>query len=110
MPRWKAGNDVSILKYAYTDDAYIFVGALLSLLFPDSLVWFSTREDFGLSIRSAQGGGCIFTLDCSTSVGGYTRDDEVSQFPVYTMDIKKGIPWLKESGFDPKIHLPWNYN
>jgi 2-iminoacetate synthase len=105
MPRWK-GNGGGIRPVVYNDDDYALVGALYSLATPDSLVWFSTREDFDLSARAAEGGGCLFTLDCSTRVG-YTRTDGSAQFPVHSMDIEQGLPWLKGLGFVPQIHLPW---
>ncbi len=106
MPRWKGGGDGSVTATEYTDEQYRFVGALYSLFMPDSLVWFSTREDFGLSAKCVTGGACIFTLDCSTEVG-YKNRHGGGQFPVHSMDIERGIPWLEELGFNPQIHLPW---
>lgn len=105
MPRWK-GNGGDITPVEYSDDDYIFVGALYSLAIPDSLVWFSTREDFGLSAEAAKGGGCLFTLDCSTKVG-YSNQEGSAQFPVHSMEIEQGIPWLEGLGFDTHIYLPW---
>jgi 2-iminoacetate synthase len=109
MPRWKngAGIPIHVAPAFYGDKEYELVGALYSLAIPDALVWFSTREHFELSARCARGGGCIFTLDCSTEVGGYTRKEGFAQFPVYSKTFADGVEWLKSLGFQPEIHLPW---
>ncbi|MEW6610606.1 MAG: radical SAM protein [Patescibacteria group bacterium] len=109
MPRWKFGQGLC-MKTApqfYGDQEYELVGALYSLSIPGSLVWFSTREHFDLSARCARGGGCVFTLDCSTEVGGYSRQNGFAQFPVYSCSYQEGVGWLKKIGFTPQIHLPW---
>lgn len=104
MPRLK-GSPISSADYS--DEAYRFVGAVYSLVMPDSLPWFSTREVFELSAEAAKGGGCIFTLDCSTEVGGYTRKDGFAQFPVYSKSFSDGMNWLRELRFNPKTALSW---
>lgn len=109
MPRWKSGSGIP-MRSAFTpygDEAYGFVGALYSLAMPEALPWFSTREDFELSALSAKGGGCMFTLDCSTEVGGYTRKGGAPQFPVHSRSLEQGVSWLRQRGFDPHVHLPW---
>jgi len=108
MPRWKAGGDVP-LAFApapYGDTEYEFVGMLYSLAMPEALPWFSTREDFDLSAHAARGGGCMFTLDCSTAVN-YDDKDGASQFPVNSYPFKCGMKQLKQLGFNPQVHLPW---
>lgn len=107
MPRWKKGQGVNIKPYVYDDRMYEFVGALYSLAIPESLPWFSTREDFKLSARVAGGGGCMFTLDCSTEVGGYSHGSGTPQFPVYSRPYQAGVRWLNEMGFKTKIYLPF---
>ena len=108
MPRWKGGEGTVVEAKPYSDREYRFVGALYSLFLPGALVWFSTREAYGFSVECAAGGGCLFTLDCSTEVGGYTRKGTTApQFPVHTMDIEQGLPWLVEHGFQPELSLPW---
>ncbi len=109
MPRWKYGTGALIqtVPSFYGDAEYEFVGALYSLAVAEALVWFSTREHFDLSVRCARGGGCLFTLDCSTAVGGYTSTNGFSQFPVYSGSFAEGVEWLQELGFDPQTHLPW---
>lgn len=109
MPRWKGGAGIPMrtAPVFYGDKEYEFVGALYSLAIPESLVWFSTREHFNLSARCAKGGGCIFTLDCSTQVGGYTKKGGVAQFPVYSQSLNDGAQWLRNLGFNPQTVLPW---
>jgi len=110
MPRWKpgAGSPLKAAKTLYGDEAYKFIGALYSLALPqDSLVWFSTREEFNVSADCARGGGCLFTLDCSTEVGGYTKGGGFEQFPVYSYALKEGKKKLIRLGFNPQINLPW---
>jgi hypothetical protein len=91
--------------YAYDEEMYRFVGALYSWMIPGSLPWFSTREDFELSAKAAEGGGCLFTLTCSTVVGGYTRSG-AAQFPVFSRGYNEGVVWLREKGFHPENTLP----
>ncbi len=108
MPRWKGqagSSSFTAAPYAYDEEMYAFVGALYSWMFPSSMPWFSTREDFELSAQAAKGGGCLFTLTCSTVVGGYTRQG-AAQFPVFSRGYKEGVTWLKEKGFSVETTLP----
>lgn len=109
MPRWKdgAGIPMHTAPAFYGDKEYEFVGALYSLAIPEALPWFSTREHLDLSARCAKGGGCMFTLDCSTEVGGYTKQGGFAQFPVYSRSFAQGVEWLRNLGYNPQIHLPW---
>lgn len=109
MPRWKPSpaTQSQVAPAYYGDAEYEFVGMLYSLAAPSALPWFSTREHFDLSARGAAGGGCLFTLDCSTAVGGYTSTGGAPQFPVYSRSFKEGKEWLQKLGFDPQVHLPW---
>jgi len=107
-PRWVYSKGQTLKKRLseYTDEQWKFVASLIKLIFPDSLPWFSTRENFELSKEVIKGGGALFTLDCSTSVGGYTSKENFSQFPVYSKGLEKGISWLKSLGYNPKLKLP----
>ncbi|MCL5410662.1 MAG: hypothetical protein M1324_02270 [Patescibacteria group bacterium] len=107
MPRWKEAPGIDFVPTQYTDEDYLLVGALYSLSIPESLPWFSTREPFDLSAKASEGGGCLFTLDCSTKVGGYLSPKGEEQFPVYSYDFRTGTSRLRELGFKPEVHLPW---
>ena len=91
----------------FSDDEWLFAVSILKLAFPRSLPWFSTRASFNLNKKAAQGGGALFTLDCSTAVGGYTIKKDFPQFPVYSKSLDKGIKWLKQQGYKPEFHLPY---
>ncbi len=108
MPRWIRTPNIPLQETPgnYDDRAYQFVGALYSLFVPKGLVWFSTREEFELSAQAARGGGCLFTLDCSTEVDGY-RKRGYPQFPVNSMNIEQGIHWLQSQDYNPRTSLPW---
>ncbi len=108
-PRWNYAQGCKIKKapYEYSDEAFLLVAAIYKLAFPKSLPWFSTREKFELSKKSARGGGALFTLDCSTTVGGYTLRKDFPQFPVYSKDLSQGKEWLKSLDYKPEVHLPY---
>lgn len=108
-PRWNyaKGSVIKKDRYEYPDNAWLLVAAIYKLAFPKSLPWFSTREKFELSKEAAKGGGALFTLDCSTAVGGYTLRKDFPQFPVYSKNLSQGKKWLKSLGYKPEIHLPY---
>ncbi len=107
-PRWKFAKGCAIESepYKYSDEAWLLASAIYKLVFPKSLPWFSTREQFELSDKATKGGGALFTLDCSTAVGGYTIRKDFPQFPVYSKSLSEGIDWLKSEGYKPEFHLP----
>ena len=108
MPRHKgAGAEDGLKLQPYSDDEYRFVGALYSLAMPEAMPWFSTREDFRLSYAAATGGGCLFTVDCSTVVGGYWKPRGRGQFPVYSQRLDSARSEMAEKGFAPHTTLPW---
>lgn len=87
---WSAGVD---------DDEWRLYVCLLSLVFPRTLIWLSTRESLDLSLRAAFGGGAVFTLDCSTVVGGYLdRDRPLAQFPVHSYSLTEGLEAIRKAG------------
>ena len=107
-PRFKSSPGTSLQwdPRPLGDQDWLLMAAIYKLVFPKSLPWFSTREWFELSATAARGGGALFTLDCSTEVGGYTLDRGFAQFPVYSRSATKGIAWLKTLGFETSVMLP----
>lgn len=107
-PRWiySKGQCFEKAPSQYTDDQWKLVASIIKLIFPSSFPWFSTREKFKLSKTVLSGGGALFTLDCSTSVGGYASKKTFSQFPVYSMNLRQGKRWLSDSGYNPELRLP----
>jgi|GEM_PF-613100 len=75
--------------------------AIHNLYSPNTLAFVNTRENFELCVSLAQGGGCLFTLDCSTIPGGYVLGTPGYQFPTGTFDSIKYAPLLCEHGLDP---------
>jgi len=105
-PRWKYAKGCVIKKGSdFSDENWLLASAIYKLAFPKSLPWFSTREKFELSKEAAKG-GAVFTLDCSTAVGGYTLRKDSPQFPVYSKSLKKGIKWLESFGYKPEFRFP----
>jgi 2-iminoacetate synthase len=107
-PRFKSapGTSFDWVVHPFGDQDWLLAAAIYKLVFPRSLPWFSTREWFELSAEAAKGGGALFTLDCSTEVGGYTLDRGFAQFPVYSRSVDRGTRWLESMGFDPQHALP----
>lgn len=108
-PRWRYAEGCVIKNDLcdYSDEAWLLAAAIYKLVFPNSLPWFSTREKFELSEKAIGGGGALFTLDCSTAVGGYTIEKDFPQFPVYSKSLSEGIEWLKSLGYNTEVHLPY---
>ena len=108
-PRWRYAEGCAIKKdpYEYSDEAWLLAAAIYKLAFPKSLPWFSTREKFELNKEAARGGGALFTLDCSTAVGGYTLRKDFPQFPVYSKNLSEGKKWLESLSYKPEVHLPY---
>jgi len=106
-PRIKPAEGMDFQPAPYTDDEFSLVGAIYSLVIPDALLWWATRESREVNAQAAQGGGGLFTIVSETKVAGYTGGSGQSQFPVHRYELDEGITWLKNYGFNPVIHLPW---
>jgi 2-iminoacetate synthase len=70
-------------------------------LFPDVMPFVSTREEFETCLQLAAGGGCLFTLNCSTVPGGYTLDHRGAQFRTGDYDALRFTPRLRAAGLEP---------
>lgn len=70
-------------------------------LFPDVMPFVSTREPFETCLQLAAGGGCLFTLNCSTVPGGYTLDHRGAQFRTGDYDAPVFTPRLRAAGLEP---------
>lgn len=75
--------------------------ALHNLFSPTTAPFVSTREDWDTCIALAQGGGCLFTLNCSTIPGGYSLRSRGGQFANNSFDAPVFGPRLQELGYDP---------
>lgn len=70
-------------------------------LFPEVMPFVSTREPFETCLQLAAGGGCLFTLNCSTVPGGYTLDRRGAQFRTGDYDALRFTPRLRAAGLGP---------
>lgn len=83
------------------DGAFRSLVAWHNALFPDVMPFVSTREPFETCLQLAAGGGCLFTLNCSTVPGGYTLDHRGAQFRTGDYDALRFTPRLRAAGLDP---------
>ncbi|WP_321471845.1 radical SAM protein [uncultured Paludibaculum sp.] len=105
MPRLKAapGSTFREFTYAPNDDQFLALVALHNVRFPDVRAFVSTREEFALCLRLAEGGGCLFTLDCSTVPGGYTLPNRGAQFVTGNYAAPQFAPRVEATG----LKLDW---
>ncbi len=80
------------------DDELRLAVAVHNLRVPAALPFVSTRESWDLCVQLAAGGGCLFTFDCSTIPGGYTRPPDGAQFPSWSFDAREYAPRLPAHG------------
>lgn len=84
-----------------TTREFVTTLALHNLFSPATAPFVSTREDWDTCIQIAQGGGCLFTLNCSTIPGGYSLQGKGAQFANNSFDAPVFAPKLEELGFRP---------
>jgi 2-iminoacetate synthase len=75
--------------------------ALHNIFSPTTAAFVSTREDWDLCVELARGGGCLFTLNCSTTPGGYSLQHGGCQFPANSYDAPIYAAKLKAGGLGP---------
>lgn len=69
-----------------TRQQFLATVALHNLFAPATAPFVSTREDWELCVEMARGGGCLFTLNCSTTPGGYSLPHGGCQFTTQSYD------------------------
>jgi len=72
--------------YALTRQEFLTTVALHNLFSPTTAPFVSTREDWDVCVELARGGGCLFTLNCSTTPGGYSLQHDGCQFAAHSYD------------------------
>jgi len=75
--------------------------ALHNMFSPTTAAFVSTREDWDVCVELARGGGCLFTLNCSTTPGGYSLQHSGCQFTAHSYDAPIYSAKLKSDGLDP---------
>lgn len=84
-----------------TRQEFLTTVALHNIFSPTTAPFVSTREDWDLCVELARGGGCLFTLNCSTTPGGYALHHEGCQFTSHSYDARIYSAKLKARGLDP---------
>jgi 2-iminoacetate synthase len=87
-------------EFIPTTQQFVTTMALHNLFSPSTAAFVSTREDWDTCIQLAQGGGCLFTLNCSTIPGGYSLHSHGAQFANFSFDAPVSIPKLEALGFE----------
>ena len=75
--------------------------ALHNVFSPATAAFVSTREPWDICVELARGGGCLFTLNCSTTPGGYSLQRDGCQFSSGTYDAPIYSAKLRAEGFKP---------
>jgi 2-iminoacetate synthase len=75
--------------------------ALHNIFSPTTAPFVSTREEWDLCLELGRGGGCLFTLNCSTTPGGYSLHHGGCQFPANSYDAPVYSAKLKAEGLEP---------
>ena len=106
IPRLKhAPGAVDLEDRAPGDLEFRLAVALHQKAHPGCLPFVNTREDWDLCVELARGGGCLFTFNCSTIPGGYTRSHRGAQFFSHDFDGPEFLARAAEEGLRPE--LPW---
>ncbi len=87
-----------------TRQEFLTTVALHNMFSPATAPFVSTREDWDVCLEMARGGGCLFTLNCSTTPGGYALHHAGCQFTANSYDAPIYSAKLRAEGFDPVFH------
>ncbi len=91
-------------SYTMTRQEFLATVALHNLFAPSTAAFVSTREDWEVCVELARGGGCLFTLNCSTTPGGYSLPHCGCQFTSGSYDAPIYSAQLKDLGLEPVFH------
>jgi hypothetical protein len=86
-----------------TREEFVATIALQNIFLPETAPFVSTREEWDVCVELARGGGCLFTLNCSTTPGGYSLHHEGCQFTSQCFDAPVYAAKLKAEGLEPKL-------
>lgn len=103
LPRLKHAPGAAMhgSQFIPTTREFIATLALHNLFSPATAPFISTREDWDTCVQIARGGGCLFTLNCSTIPGGYSLRSRGGQFANNSFDAPVYAPQLRSLGYDP---------
>ena len=108
IPRLKPAPGALLQESPFTPTRQEFVVtvALHNMFSPATTAFVSTREEWEVCLELARGGGCLFTLNCSTTPGGYSLQHGGCQFTSHSYDAPVYSARLRAEGLEP-IFL-WN--
>lgn len=103
IPRLKRAPGALFQDSPFTPSREEFLAtvALHNIFSPETAAFVSTREDWDLCVELAKGGGCLFTLNCSTTPGGYSFHYGGCQFSANSYDAPVYTAKLKSEGLTP---------
>jgi len=87
--------------YTPTRQEFLVTVALHNMFSPTTAAFVSTREEWDVCLELARGGGCLFTLNCATTSGGYSLQRGGCQFTSGSYDAPIYSGKLKSEGLDP---------
>jgi len=104
-PRLKLAPGAVLQESPFTPTRQEFVAtiALHNLFSPSTAPFVSTREEWDVCLELARGGGCLFTLNCSTTPGGYSLHHEGCQFTSQSYDAPVYSAKLRAEGLVPEF-------
>jgi len=102
-PRLKIAPGALFQESPFTPTGKEFLAAvaLHNMFSPTTAPFVSTREDWEVCVELAKGGGCLFTLNCSTTPGGYFLQHGGCQFTAHSYDAPIYSAALRSEGLDP---------
>jgi len=102
-PRLKLAPGAILQKspYTLTRQEFLATVALHNMFSPATAAFVSTREDWDVCVELARGGGCLFTLNCSTTPGGYSLQHDGCQFTAHSYDAPIYSTKLRSEGLEP---------
>jgi 2-iminoacetate synthase len=108
IPRLKPAPGAPFQESPFTPtrQEFLVTVALHNIFSPETAAFVSTREDWEVCLELARGGGCLFTLNCSTTPGGYSLQHGGCQFTAHSYDAPIYSAKLESEGLDPVFQ--WN--
>lgn len=102
-PRLKLAPGAIIQEspYTLTRQEFLATVALHNMFSPTTAAFVSTRENWDVCVELARGGGCLFTLNCSTTPGGYSLQHDGCQFTAQSYDAPIYSTKLRSEGLLP---------
>jgi 2-iminoacetate synthase len=109
IPRLKRAPGALLQESPFTPtrQEFLVTVALHNIFSPTTAAFVSTREEWDVCVELARGGGCLFTLNCSTTPGGYSLQHGGCQFTSHSYDAPVYSAKLRSEGLEP-VFL-WNH-